>query len=224
MDTSGIKIKSAALAKSNLLTNIASGWQEFWGPRGRTVIGSTVNNIQTSVIFGKPATLYVYAIIILTTSMIFIYFYIQSKNLKRSWQKCGALVLSTAFIFWALLETSAFINQYNQLKQDFKIYDFKTLEEKRALAVGADFYDFLIFCQKVIPAKAKARALFSGSNAAYYEHRSKSILYPIDLYSEPPEYIIVYQHEKDMHTLINEHKNYTLFKTYKKNAYILRRK
>ena len=61
-ESKNLEIVSAKSISGNLLTNFASGWQEFWGPKGRLIIGSTINTMQSPAFFNRPIFFYIYCL------------------------------------------------------------------------------------------------------------------------------------------------------------------
>lgn len=76
--------------------------------------------------------------------------------------------------------------------RDYKNLFGKSLEEKRAYVAGEEFYEFILFCKKVIPedsdytVKADYDATLDYFRFAYY-------IYPVLRNLDDPEYIACYK-------------------------------
>ncbi|MGB9613363.1 MAG: hypothetical protein ACPL4K_04210, partial [Candidatus Margulisiibacteriota bacterium] len=118
----GITIESAQATPGNLITNLKSGWREFWGPRGRLVIGSTINTIQSSNLFGRSIFVYIYWLLGLTTLGYFSYQTYKWQQLKKKppfetvWLNTGIMSFITLITFWFLLEASSLFNNWLAFK------------------------------------------------------------------------------------------------------------
>jgi hypothetical protein len=221
-------IESAIAEPSSFANNIRSCWMEFWGPASRIVLGTTVNNMEATKLCGIPINWYAYIIILFSSVSIFAYSFSSTKDLPFSWQNCGKMAIFAAIALWGLLEFSASVNQYQQLKVDHERYGFKSLEEKRAalvgIIVGNDFYRFIKFCEGSIKGKPDVYVLSSGPNSDFYKERFNYFLYPVNFYTNAPEYIIVINYEKSIIDVLREHPGFRLFKKYNEEAYILWKK
>jgi hypothetical protein len=226
--TEGFIIESAAAEPANLVSNIRSGWQEFWGPSSRIVLGTTVNNMEATRLYGIPINWYAYAIILLSSILIFAYSFFRTKKPVSSWRNCGKTAIAAAIACWGILEFSSSVNQYNQLKNDYNRYDFKSLEEKRAALVGTivgdNFYKFIGFCGGSIKGRPGVSVISSGPNGDFYRERLKYFLYPLNFFPKEPEYIIVIDYDKGLKETLGEHPGFRLFKKYNEGAYILWKK
>ncbi|NQT30045.1 MAG: hypothetical protein HQ596_05700 [Candidatus Saganbacteria bacterium] len=219
-----IRFAQAVLVKGNFFTRILSAWQEFGGPKGRIIEGYSINNMQTSRIFGKPLKIYIYIIIILLGLFSFLYHLFKSKSLAFSWHNCGKIVILTSIAFWVLLTLNNLVNQYNQLKLDFAVYNFKSLSEKRAALVGTDFYNFLMFCQENIPQRATVKTLYSGALSDYSRGQTTFYLYPLDFFAQSPDFIIAYRYAEPAKEVLAENKDFSLYKQYSNQGYILKKR
>ncbi len=226
--TEGFIIESAVAEPANLITDIRSGWREFWGPGSRIILGTTVNNMEATRLCGIPISWYAYVIILLSSVIMFAYSFYRTKDPAFSWQNCGKAAIVAAIVFWGLLEFSSSVNQYHQLKGDFDRYDFKSLEEKRAalvgVIVGGDFYKFIEFCGGSIKSRSDVSVLSSGPNGNFYRDRLKYFLYPLNFFPKEPEYIIVINYDKGLKETLGENPGFRLFKKYNEGAYILWKK
>lgn len=220
----GFEIDSASAAHGGILSNITSGWREFWGPGGRSIMGSTVNNMKASTLWGKSVNIYAYAIIALTAIIFFAWTFFITSDPGVSWQNCSKATILASIAVWGLLEASYLINQYNWLKSDLDRYDFKTLEEKQKISIGEDFYNYLNFCRQQLPGRAKVKIISSGPNESFYVTKGQYSLYPFDIFSKDPEYIITYYYSGDLRALQKEYPGFQVAKRYNEGAYILWKK
>jgi hypothetical protein len=226
--TDGFVVESAVAEPSNFITAIRSCWLEFWGPSSRIILGTTVNNMEATHLCGIPVSWYAYAIISLFSVFVFAYSLYMTRDPFFSWQNCGKAAILAAIVLWGLLEFSSSVNQYHQFKSDLDRYGFRSLEEKRAALVGTivgdDFYKFIGFCRESIKGKPGVSVASSGPNGDFYRERLKYFLYPMDFFAKEPEYIIVFDNDKDLKGTLGEHPGFRLFKGYKEGAYILWKK
>jgi hypothetical protein len=220
----GFQIESAVAEHGNLFSDIKSGWREFWGPNSRLILGSTVNDMKATRLYGVPINWYLYVIVLLSSVLIFGYSFLKTKDLALSWQNCGKAAVIVAIASWGFLEFSNSISQYYQLKSDFLRFGFKSLEEKRAILVGKDFYDFLGFCRENIPARSTVKVISADPNKDFYSERAKYFLYPLNFFSKDPECIIVINYDKSLKRVLVEYPNFRLLKKYNEGAYILWKK
>ena len=201
------------LTKANLFTNLLAGWQEFWGPKGRQVIGSTINVIPSSTLWSKPINLYVYWII----GLIFIgslgYCYLSGQKqkpstvIRKTFHKAVRITLTGTIIFWIILSLNADYNFFNIFKNNLKPYFGKTIEGKRAVAYGVDFYEFLKFTKNQLPKKPVKFGLLTSNYAPFLQTRI--YLFPHhyeENFSSPPPYLLIFRptptqtYNKNLHT------------------------
>ena len=220
----GFKIDSAMAIPGGLITNIRSGWREFWGPDSREILGSTVNNMRATRLRGRTINLYIYAILILLAISSFSYSFAKTKDLHFSWRNCGRTVILAGIAFYILLALSNMASQYHQLKADIDKYDFKSLEEKQAISVGRDFYSFLTFCRQQLPERANVLTISTGPNRDFFIGKATYYLYPLNFFSKEPDYIIAYDYEKDVNGALGEYPKYRLLKKYHEGAFVLCKK
>jgi len=214
-----IEIQSVKIMRGNLLTNIASGWQEFWGPRGRLIIGSTINTIQPVNLFGRSIFVYIYWVIGLSTFAFLayqLYLNLKKQSFEQIWLETGKFTVFLTIIFWVLLETSSLFNNWLALKSDWK-YVGKSQDERLALANTGDFYAFIKFCQANMPQDSKfdmrIPPIYNDIKARYY-------LYPREQTTVEADYLIVYDQavEPAVKALCSP------YKSFRENAYIMRPK
>jgi hypothetical protein len=180
--------------------------------------------MKATQLWGKSINLYVYVLLLLIAAAFFVSSYIKSSNLSLSWQNCGKATIISAIAFYVLLDLSNLINQYSPMKDEWQKFGFKSLEEKRAILVGEDFYRFTNFCRNNIPPKAAVKVFTAGPLGDYPEKRLIYFLYPLDFFAKEADYIIVTEYNKDLRTTLNENQNFRLLKKFNEGAYILCRK
>ncbi|MFH1541819.1 MAG: hypothetical protein ABIE84_01870 [bacterium] len=203
-----IEINQAELSTGNLLTTIRAGWQEFWGPTGRLVIGSTINTMKSPYLFGRSINVYIYWILSLLLIGLAVWKYQDISEIAK-------YIFAALLIFWFLLEISSFISYTGWFKNDWK-YVGKSYREKLVLANTGDFYPFIEFCEKNIPATAKIDLrippLYNDIKARYY-------LYPRQTSTTESDYLVVY----DLNVEPTIAKSFLQYKQFRNNAYILKR-
>ena len=103
------------------------------------------------------------------------------------------IVFRIVFIAWVFLWLFFLIRGLVKVEiKDYQNLLGKTLEEKRAYVSGKEFYNFVLFCEKVIPknstfsAEAKYDQSLDYFRLAYY-------LYPVMRDLGNPEYITCYK-------------------------------
>ena len=212
------EIGSVSIERSNLITKAIAGWQEFWGPRGRMIIGSTINTMQSPNIFGTSVYYYVYWLLAIFFVLALIYSSYRwfiggtSGNLWSVVKNALFRTLVLAFAFWCLLEASNLVTQINNAKDDFYLFG-KSLDEKRQLINNPDFYDFICFCQKAIPNDEPfdlvAPFIYDDIKFRYYLYPHPSV--------KGSKYVVVFNGTPDADLI----KTSKLFAKYKDNAYIL---
>jgi hypothetical protein len=214
----GIEIVSAKAVPGNLLSDVRSGWREFWGPKGRLIEGPTVNNMRALMLWGQPVNFYIYGLVLLAALATF--------GRTRSWRYCGQVTIITALGFWGVLTVSQLVSEYDQFRVDLARYGFKPLEEKRAAAVaefGQDFYPFLMFCRANVPERAGVKFI-SADTSDYAKGRAIYFLYPLDFYATKPEYVLSYNYGQGLAGALADNPGFHLYKKYNEGAFILWRK
>ncbi|MFC1496434.1 hypothetical protein ACFL52_03365 [Candidatus Margulisiibacteriota bacterium] len=175
--TGSFSIDYIKFYRPGMINKIKAGWSEFWGPNGRQISGSTINNIKSSTFMGKTINTYFYWLILL----ISIYWAVKNRKIGRS------KIITTLFIFWILLEINSLFNQFSQAQQDYPMIG-KSIKERQAIVTGEEYYAYLDFCASKLPVNATYQLISSigyrTSKAAYY-------LYP-RREAEQPEYYLIY--------------------------------
>jgi len=209
----GVEIKSAKAVTGNLLTNLKSGWREFWGPRGRVVIGSTINVIPSSSIFGSSINVYIYWL----TGIFFLAVFAW----KRSFYAAGRWAIYFALAAWLLLGINANLNYFNIFKDNFSKYFGKTIEEKRAVAYGVNYYNFLEFVRKSLPAEPVKLSIISSLYAPDLQARIFLIPHILaDPTDKSLQYLLIYHPSPDQKY---DKKSFSLYAGLREDEYILKR-
>jgi len=224
----GIELESAQATPGNLITNIKSGWQEFWGPRGRVVIGSTINVIPSSNIFGTSINLYIYWIIGIFFVIYFLVRYFQMPETKKSkepriylaFAETAKRTLFLSIALWILLTLNADYNYFNIFKDNYSKYFGKTIEEKRAIAYGKDYYDFLVFAKEKLPKAPIKFGLLSSRYAASLQARIYLVPHIFNGALSQSSYLLVFYPDKKE---LAAEKGFSLLAKLNDNAYIMKR-
>ncbi|MFH1684179.1 MAG: hypothetical protein ABIA67_04780, partial [Candidatus Margulisiibacteriota bacterium] len=181
-----IEINQAELSTGNLLTTIRAGWQEFWGPKGRVEVGSSINLTSSSALLGRSINIYLYW----GVGLFFFFFW----AIKRSYAETAKLTLIVALGGWLFLAVNADLNYLGLFNANINKYFGKTLEQKHALVYDQAYYDFLSFAKEKLPVKPVRFGLFSSRYAP--ELAARIFLVPhilVDAKLESPEYLLVFQ-------------------------------
>jgi len=132
---------------------------------------------------------------------------------------------SNLFIFvsliWFLIGVFYLCSEINRDYRDYSYLISLSLEDKRAVISGGDFYRFLMFCDKTIPKGSDIKWVFPEGgflgNSEYHFFKAYYYLYPRN-YRENAGYIIVYGKEA-----YNAPSGFKLFEEFRKDEYILSR-
>ncbi|MFH1387626.1 MAG: hypothetical protein ABIH50_08170 [bacterium] len=228
----GVEIESAKAIPGDLFTNIRSGWREFWGPKGRVVIGSTINLIPSSSFFGRSINLYVYWLIGLGFLFLFTLNYYKSQKANKKtkkkdqaifysiFQESGKQTLFLAFFFWILLTFSSYFNYFNIFKDNFSKYFGKSIEAKREITYGKDFYKYLAFAKEKLPKKPVKFAFLSSRYAAELQARIYLIPHVLtrDI-SQEAEYLLFFQSDPNQHV----NKTFSFYAKFADGQYIMKK-
>ena len=222
----GITIQSGKALHGDLSSKIFSGWQEFWGPRGRSVIGSTINVIPASNLFGTPINVYFYWLIAIFFGCSFAYFAYRPKPLKKKTPKIEPLnsALKAALAFslglWIALALNSDLNYFNIFKSNLK-YAGHTLAEKREIAYGSDYYAFLDFAKQKLPPQPVKFAVLSSRYAPDLQARIFLVPHILsDLENKETNYILVFQPDPGQKIKAN---NLPIYAKLNENAYIVKK-
>jgi len=214
VDPSGIEIKQAKVMESGFFTNIRSGWQEFRGPNGREVVGSTINVTPASTIFGRPVNVYIYWL----TGI----FFLAAFAWKRDLFKAGKWAVYFALAAWVLLGLNADYNYFNIFRDNFGKYFGRSIEQKHAIAYGQDYYDFLVFAKEKLPAEPVHFGVLSSRYAPDLQPRIFLVPHVlVEPTSAKVEYLLIFNPEPKQ---LASAKSFAPYAALNKNAYILKRK
>ncbi|MFA5876412.1 MAG: hypothetical protein WC901_07020 [Candidatus Margulisiibacteriota bacterium] len=229
------------LEEENLFTNLQSGWAEFWGPKGRKTIGSTINVIKSTDFMGRPINVYVYAALLL----VFIFSlakllqplftkplkpipksHIKPKFSIKDWEAVGSKVGGCLIFFWILLELCSTYTYWNNFRADWQDYSGKSLEQKAAVSAGPDFYAFIQFCKSRLPKNGVDIGLIFPGELGSLDLKGRYYLYPNRLpencaLDKNTPYVLVYRLNNSAYS---SNPNYYLFAKRSEDQYILKRK
>lgn len=228
-----IEVVSARAVPPDIISDIRSGWQEFWGPNGREVIGSTINLIPSSALFGRPINVYLYWLTGIFFLAAFAWLAIKGpakgpknkKDKSNVWlnlfQTAGRWGIYFALVGWALLGVNADLNYLNISRDNYNKYFGRNIEQKRAIAYGQDYYDFLVFARDKLPAEPVYFGVLSSRYAADMQARISLVPHILD---EPRAarvtYLLVFYPDAKQ---LDQLSGFTFFAGLDKNAYILKR-
>ena len=208
----GLEMAPAWAIPGNLITDIKSGWSEFF--RYETIQARTVNIIKGPQLNGRSVNFYLLILILLAFILVLTNELIKANKLDLMAKAQRALyaTIIVTIILAALLEARLWIDYAKTARLDFSTLWGKTLDEKREITTGGGFYDFLSFCNKALPARVDVSLIapepYPKAKGGYY-------LYPHRVIDQAG-YLIVY--ESNANT-----KNYSLFAKFNDRAYILRK-
>lgn len=202
MGNGTFEISEMKLIKSGLGEKAVAAWQEFFGPLSRTSDGMEFLIIRSPRVFGST---FVYLINFLLIIFLFLALIFRNKkDLSR-------VFLLTLLFFWGAAELNSLRNNFLAIRRDSG-YLGKTLEEKRAMMNGGDFYSFLKFAERALPIQASFDVATYGP---YYNYRAAYYLYP-RIYENGAAFLLVYDAPFDRKAF----PHYKLWKTFRPGAYI----
>jgi len=182
----------------NLLTTIASGWQEFWGPKGRVQTGFSINVTHSSPIFNTSINVYCYWLIGLVFAWALLANLIRLKprkltELERPFLRATKAAFIAILAAWILLTINSDYNFANLFKINYQKYYGKSLEQKHAEAYGQDYYAFLKFAAQKLPKTPVYFALYSSIPSSDLAARLFLVphVYAGDT-SRKPDYLLVF--------------------------------
>ena len=181
-----------------------AGWQEFFGPLGREPDGFNFLVIRSPRLFGLPFLAYI---------NWWLGLFLAAVILLRSRLDLRWPFLLIIFFLWIFLESSSLLNHWISFQRDRPFFG-KSLEEKRELLNNKDFYPFLKFADREIPAGAPFDVLFAGM---FNQDRAIYYLYPRPYLNNAP-YLLVFDRRIGKDSL----KKYKIWKRFRKGAYILK--
>lgn len=217
----GFEVGSAIASHRDFISFLRSGWREFWAPGSRMIIGSSINNMKTITLWGKPFNYYLYAIIVMVCIASFFFYYYKSNDPHISWQNCAKVTILTSIAMWAVWLASFLVTEYSWLRADLNKYGlFTSLEYKQRASVGENFYGFLQFCKKELPEKADV-IMITSDTTNFFNTKAGYYLFPIKLDAKEPQYLLVYMYNKNSGAVLSENPGFRFYKKYDEGAYIL---
>lgn len=191
-------VLSGTAGPGNLLTTIASGWQEFWGPKGRAQTGFSINVTHSSPIFNTSINVYCYWLIGLVFAWVLIANLIRVKprtlsDLDRPLLRATKAAFIAILAAWIMLTINSDYNFSNLFKINYQKYYGKNLEQKHAEAYGQDYYAFLKFAAQKLPKSPVYFALYSSIPSSDLAARLFLVphIYAGDT-SQKPDYLLVF--------------------------------
>jgi len=121
-------------------------------------------------------------------------------------------------IIWLLFGTFLILSDLKHNYGNYKMLIPLSLDERRAVTTGRDFYKFLTFCDRAIPQGKAIKWIFAEGTLweiRYLEFRANYYLYPRS-YRDNACYIIVYNRQD-----YKAPPGYRLLCIYGENKYIL---
>jgi len=217
-----VEIDDIRVIKGNMITNMIAGHQEFFSPRGRAIIGSTINTIQSSTLFGRTIFFYIYWIIgiaFIVFLIIELIMWIRSQyrsNIIDHLKEMAYRTIIASFAFWVLLALNSLYNDWNILKEEFSKYAFKTTSQKMVAANTPGFYEFMEFCRiklpDGVPFDSRIPPIYDEIKARYY-------LFPHEQ-QKGAEYIVVFNQAPEGELMQAS----SVYAKFNDNAYILKRR
>lgn len=198
------EIKTLKFIKGSWGEKIMAAWQEFWGPRERGRLGESFLVIKSPRIFGRSIFYYLNLLILICAVLLFLI-------------KNTGYTLFLILILWGILEVNTLTNNWVLFQHNLPFWG-KSLEEKRAMQNVKDFYKFIKFAEKIIPADSSFEIL-THPKYPYTQARAGYYLYPRKMAENAP-YLLIFDAELDRLILTN----YKVIEKFRKGAYILKRK
>jgi hypothetical protein len=189
--------------RASFWQKLLAGWQEFWGPAGRSFTGSSFFILKSPRLFGRPIMFYLNWLIGLA---LFI-----SLTAKRP-----RLTIILVLACWLLLEGSSLVNNWIFFQEDLRFCG-KSLAEKRIMQNEKDFYQFMEFAAQHLPAGASFDIL-AARQYPYNRPRAAYYLYPRTREENAP-YLLVFDRTPDRNVM----NNYRIIARFRPGAYILER-
>ncbi len=194
------EIAGLKLVKGGPWQLAAAGWQEFFGPLSRTADGLEFLVIRSPRLFGRPFLSLLNALLFACLLIVLL--------LRGKWDLRRAfLVLLLAG--WGLVELNSLRNNWLAVQRDAR-YLGRPLEVKQAMMNEGDFYAFLKFAERELPAGSVFDVATSHLD---YNFRAAYYLYP-DKYLAGGPYLLVYDLPLDKKTL----GRYRLWKVFRPGA------
>jgi len=221
------EIRGLKIAKATATGRLLAGWQEFLGPRGREVMGYSINTQPSVQLFGREIFFYLYwlvglAIIVLLAAEFWPAWRQPLKKAKaKSWAfyepvfvRAVKKIFVVVLACWFVLEFSSLYTDWRNLRSDWPLVG-KSLAEKRTLVNAGDLYPFVEFCAAKLPPGAaydyRVGGMYNDIKMVYY-------LYPHEM-AAGADYLVVY----DGTVSPEVGRLYSPFAVFRPNAYIMKR-
>lgn len=220
-ETGSFEIDSVSIEEPGIAGIFWCGFDDLFSLE--TLKASTVNFIYGPKIFGLSVNAIIYILII-------IYFiYLMRIALARGWPGFDAFknalpdiskkALIAVFSLWVLLDLRIDFDYLRIAYADWLTFAGKSLDEKHAIVTVGDYYQFLQFCDKVLP--ERSRISFSSADSYIYE-KGAYYLYPhlydrFNLGKRDADYLIVYNQ------VLSPSSSYEVFAKFAEDKYILKR-
>lgn len=173
-----VKIRDIEFPEYSPLLKIRSFLQEFFGLETNPIPPNLgmVFMITGPLLEGRPFNIFVYraSVYLFILSLILSFGFV----LKNARFKFSPALIRKAFlagiyylvlmifVFWMLIEGKFAFDDAKVLIADYQAMWGKTLDEKRSIITGGDFYEFVGFCDKNLPDDIAVSHVFS--NNLYY--------------------------------------------------------
>jgi len=134
-----------------------------------------VNNINGVIINDLSLNVYVFGMIFLVVVLwIFFDFY---KNNFFNFKDLGRKTLIIIFVFWSLMEIKSTLNYISYAQDDFRLFSYKTLDQKRMETPTEGLYKFAKLVEEKTPKEAKIK-FFILNNDDFIKIKLKYYLAP----------------------------------------------
>src|SRR3989339_665476 len=134
-----------------------------------------VNDINGVVIDGLSLNVYIYVIIFfLVISWLLFEFY---KKIPFDFMDLGRKTLILMFVFWSLMEIKSTLNYISYAQDDFRLFSYKTLDQKRMETPTEGLYKFAKLVEEKTPKEAKIK-FFILNNDDFIKIKLKYYLAP----------------------------------------------
>lgn len=141
--------------------------------------------------------------------------------MTRFEKRIKLLFLISISIVWFLMTVFLIIFDFKNNYKNYEAIAQSSLNDKRALITGRDFYQFLMFCNRLIPEEKGIRWLFPEGrflgNDEYLFYKAYYYLYPRN-YRDNADYIVVYDRQG-----FKPPPDYKVFAVYGIRGYILKK-
>ncbi|MBU0672170.1 MAG: hypothetical protein KJ732_03980 [Candidatus Margulisbacteria bacterium] len=124
-------------------------------------------------------------------------------------------------ILWSLLALNTDYNYFNIFKDNLAKYFGKSIEKKREIAYGKEYYDFLVFAKEKLPKEPVKFGLISSYYAPHLQARIYLVPHIIsDHKKKDVSYLLVFKPTQEQST---ERYDFSPFAKLDNNRYIMKR-